>query len=325
MSSPFINAKVVGSNISPEAYSKSTEPRGSKDFPMSRSALLSFSQCPARWKKGFTGPASKALANGSLVDLLLLTPDKFDDHYIELPSTYPDKKTGEEKKWNGNSSWCKEFVEAHKDREPVKSEPLEEARGAVSVVLSDPMLAEMIQGAQKQVMVVAEFKDAATGLVVPVKGLIDILPSIQSVWSKMILDFKTARSANMRTWTREVFQFGYACQAAFFLDLYCAATGEDRCTFGHIISENIAPFHVEKRILSVEFVEVGRGQYLSALALYCRCLATNTWPGYYAPVENENWQLCQPEGWMTLAQDARQFYDEAKPDTCETRDDDLIP
>ena len=32
---------------------------------------------------------------------------------VVRPSTYPDRKTGEPKKWNGNATWCKEWLEAN--------------------------------------------------------------------------------------------------------------------------------------------------------------------------------------------------------------------
>lgn len=323
---PFTNCRIVGAGISPEAYHRSEEKRGSRDFPVSKSMLSEFTSCPARWIHGFTRSESKALTNGSLVDCLLLTPEKFDQKYIECPAKYPAAKTGEIKPWSWAANYCKEWRETNKDREPIKSKPLEEARAAVSTVRADSDLAEMLDAAQKQVMVIGEYNDAVTGLLIPVKALLDIVPLATGRFGKFLIDFKTCRSAAMRTWTRDCFDFGYAIQAAFHSDLYCAATGEDRPTFTHIVQESVAPYHVEKRILSLEFVELGRGQYMSALALYCRCLATRTWPGYHADTVIDGFQLVQPEAWMMMAGDNRPFEvterDEPKPIPI---DDDLIP
>ena len=346
----FQNCRVAAANVDPEEYSRTDEKRGSLAYPMSRSELLSLSACPARWRAGYIRPESKALANGNLIDVLLLQADKFVDRYVECPATYEttgmrcpvclsvtDSKTCRSckcdrepvkitKEWDWKSTHCQEWKEANKGREPVKAEAMAEARTAVQTVMADPVIADMLANAQTQLMVVGEYADKATGLVVPVKALLDIVPSSSGQFSKWLLDFKTSRSAAMHAWTRDCFNYGYACQAAFHSALYCAATGEDRCTWGHIIQENVAPYHVEKRILSVEFVELGRNQYLSALALYCQCLSKNVWPGYYAQTTIDGFDLVQPDAYMLAASDSRPLEAPEEP-TTETlaHSEDIIP
>ena len=300
------NCRVVASGVDPEAYHRTSEKRGTPTYPVSKSMLGDFAACPARWIRGYTRPETKALTNGSLWDGLLLTPEKFGEKYIECPSQYPGAN-GEMKPWTFQATYCKSWREANKGLEPVKSDDLEDARAAVAAVLENPDLEEMLRGAQKQVMVVGEWQDRATGLVIPVKALLDIVPAKAGPFRKMLLDFKTTRNASMRKWTRDCYDFGYGVQAAFHSDLYVAATGEDRCCFGHIVQENVAPFHVEKRALTCEFITLGRGQYMAALKLYCQCLATNKWPGYDAYIEIDGWQEVSPEAWMINAGDFREF------------------
>lgn len=295
---------------------------------------MSFAACPRRWIDGYVGPESKAKSNGNLVDTLLLMPDKFSEAYVECPATYEatgmrcpicktvtDAKTCRAckcdrepvkitKDWDWTATVCKEFREANKGKEPVKSDVMIEARSAVKVMKDDALLDQLLLESARQVMVVGEYKDKVTGLTIPVKALLDIAPSKNSQFGRMLLDFKTTRCAAMRAWQRDCFQYGYAAQAAFHTDLYVAATDEDRCTWGHIVQENVPPFHVEKRILSSEFVDLGRGQYLSALALYCQCLSTGRWPGYYAQTTIESWDLVTPEGWMVMATDTRPSFNE---------------
>ena len=334
---PFTNCRVVGSGINPEVYHAVTERRGHRDYPVSKSMLSEFASCPARWIRGYERPESKALTNGSLVDCLLLTPEKFDHTYFVLPETYPAPAThakvkkgeisaGDPLPWNSNASVCEAFVEANKGREAVKTKEYLEARSAVSTVLADSSLSEMLHLAQKQVMVVGEYHDRATGITVPAKALLDIVPAKDGTFGKFRIDFKSCRSAAMRKWVRDCFDYGYGMQAAFHGDLHDAATGEDRPSFAHIVQESVAPYHVEKRLLSVEFVELGRGQYMSALALYCRCLSSGVWPGYHADTVIEGFQLVQPEAWMVMAGDQRPFeINERDEDKPAEREDDLIP
>src|SRR3990167_4631910 len=302
----FRNAHIVGTGIDSAAYHRTSEKRGAPTFPVSNSMLGDFAACPARWIRGYTRPETKVLITGSLVDCLLLTPEMFGEKYTECPAQYPGAK-GEMKPWTFQATYCKEWRKANKGLEPVKSDDLEEARAAVSAVLEDTELEEMLRGAQKQVMVVGEWHDRATSLVIPVKALLDIVPAKAGPLGKMLIDYKTTRNASLRKWTRDCYDFGYGTQAAFHSFLYVTATGEDRCSFGHIVQETVAPFHVEKRVLTSEFVTLGRGQYMAALKLYCQCLATNKWPGYYAQIEIDGWQEVSPEAWMINAGDFREF------------------
>lgn len=346
----FHSAKVIGANVDVEAYKRTDLKRGDLDYPMSRSDLMSFVDCPARWRAGWTRPESKALANGSLVDMLLLTPEKFQDHYIECPATYEttamrcpvclsvtDSKTCRSckcdrepvkitKDWDWKSTHCQEFREANKSKEPIKSEQMQDSRNAVQTALSYPVVKEILENSQRQVFCVAEYFDKATRLAIPVKVLLDIVPATDRRYGRYLFDFKTCRCA--ATFVREMdcANYGYACQAAMHTDVYCAATGEDRVNSGHIAQENLSPWHLETDLLSVEFVELGRAQYLNALAEYCRCLTTNHWPGYYAPTVIEGFRILQPPTKMLMkAQDMRPFYDEAKAETVEAVSDDLIP
>jgi hypothetical protein len=148
-------------------------------------------------------------------------------------------------------------------------------------------------------MATASYQDEETGIVVPLKILIDLLPGKDSQWSGTIVDFKTTESAALRKWRSKVYQFNYDAQAAFYLDVWNATTGEDRQDFRNIVQESYAPYQTEKRLTSQEFLEIGRSKYMKALALYCACLKSNLWPGYDSDCRTiDGWQLTEPEPWM---------------------------
>ena len=128
-------------------------------------------------------------------------------------------------------------------------------------------------------MVVGEYADKETGLTVPLKGMIDLEPRVNSTFHDSLADLKTCNSASPFPWARAVFEHGYHIQAAMYLDLYNSATGQDRTTFLHVLQESYAPWEVGKRLLSQEFLELGRLTYLTALQRYCQCLAANSRPG----------------------------------------------
>jgi len=299
LKNPFASGKVVGPIKDPAAYHTDEFKRGDPNFVMGRSDLMEFANCPLRWINGYESEESKATEWGSLVDCLFLTPGEFKRRYAVAPETYPDAKTGEAKAWNLNSTWCKEWVAQQQGKEVIKSKLFGPACDAVKVLQSDPDIKALRECSQTQVMAAATYHDPETDLVVPVHILIDMMPAVDSDYGKALADLKTCNCAAVRAWNRAVFDHGYAVQAAFYLDVWTMATGEDRVDFLHVVQESFTPYQTEKRMLSAEFIEIGRAKYQSALAKYCACLKSGIWPGYGgARVEWNGWQMTEPEPWM---------------------------
>lgn len=305
---PLSNGRVIGAGIDPMKYHKmanedgSLMKRGQKDFVMSRSELCEFAICPSRWINGYRGDSETSSTEwGQLIDCMVLEPEKFNERFAVTPQTYPDAKTGEPKTWNWNANHCKEWRDNLNGKIAVKWETFNSAEEAVTRLKSDKLLSALIDCSQKQVFVMAEYHDHETGLVVPIKTLIDLLPAKNHPqFGKSIADLKTSVSAVPRDWRRFVFECDYHTQAALYIDAYTAATNEERIEFRHVIQENFHPYETSRRILSSEFLELGRAQYLQALKRYCQCLESGEWPSYDDEGREviEGWQLVQPEAWM---------------------------
>ena len=291
--------EMIGSITDPSIYLNDFVKRGDPSLIMSRSSLMEFYRCPKRWLNGYESDDSKATEWGSLVDCLFLTPAQFKNRYAIAPETYPDSKTGEPKPWNANSNWCKNWIEEQSPKEIIKHKQFGPACDAVKVLESDPEIKALMECSQRQVMAIASYQDEETGITVPLKILIDLLPDKGSQWGKSIIDFKTADSAALRAWRSKMFKFNYDAQDALYLDVWEVATGEDRQDFRNIVQESYAPYQTEKRLTSAEFIEIGRFKYMKALALYCACLSAGLWPGYDSDCRQiDGWQLTEPEPWM---------------------------
>lgn len=300
---PFVNARIVGENVSGADYRKNVE-RGDPAYVMSRSDLMEFAWCPSRWRAGYSDPGGKATEWGTLMDGLLLDAEHFDERFAVTPKFYPaDGKKGEEptmKLWTFQANYCKAWREEQKDKEIVKWDDFEEAQKALAVLREDSDVIALLAGAARQVMVTGEYRDKETKIVVPVKGLLDIVPNIAGEFGRLCVDLKTCASAGHRPWVKAVNDNHYHVQGAMYLDLYCAATGEDRNTFAHLLQENYAPWQLGKRFLSEDFIQIGRMKYTEALERYASCLKENVWPGY----ERDNdaimpgWGIVNPEMWM---------------------------
>lgn len=321
----FTNAKLVGAGYDPDMYHCQPEgvPRGDHRFVMSRSELMLFAANPARWIAGFKPKETDATEWGSLIDIMVLDPAHFEDKVAVQPSTYYNEKEGEDKPWSGNATFCKQWKKDHQDMLIVTAQDHGEAKFAISRLFQDAQVARLIHTSQKQVYCTAEYHDRKTGIVIPVKTLIDLVPKVDGEFGKTLADFKTARQAAPRAWSKAVFDRGYDAQAAINLDIYVAATGEDRCEFRHIIQENTHPFQPARRYISEEYVDIGRMKVEAALRLYALCLEEDSWPSWddQGRERVNGWTITKPEEWMIRASMESMFVpDETEEEEPESED-----
>lgn len=308
---PFAEAKVIGRNVSPADYFATDWKRGEPGYVMSRGELMEFNHCPSRWLAGYQRKDTDATEWGSLMDALLF--GQFQGQFAVEPSVYPVEPTKKdprtEKKWNNNATFCREWTEEREaeGRTIVSHKDMGMAKDAIKVLREERIdgqfeyIGNLIASSDTQVHVTAEYHDEVTGLVIPVKCLLDLVPPADSDFGKTLLDFKTCFTAATFAWPRAVFDHHYAEQAALYMDCYTAATGEDRNTWLHLLQESYAPWQVGKRFLSAEFIEIGRVKYVAALERYAACLQAGVWPSYEGGTNKINWngfEIVEPEPFM---------------------------
>lgn len=352
------NARIVSKGKTPANYHAQTAARGSAEFVMSSSSLRSFADCPQKWFSGFEFADSKATKWGRLLDVALLTPESFVDLYAIPPLEYEadgmacpkcasvtDSKKCKacgvdrvpvrlKKPWNANASACQEWISAQNGREIVGNEEVNKAQAAIKRLRADAVIDAWLSACDTQVLVEAEWHDEPTGLVIPIRCLIDFVPRNDSEFAKCAGDLKTTCNAKPQAWQRWCFTAGYHIQGAFNLDLIAAATGEDRNTFCFILSESMEPWQPGKRMLSEDFKELGRAEYQKHLHNYAQCVKSGKWPGYDDHDEAaQTWTIVAPEPWMANAAMFSPKYEfgdspETEPepaDDYQSRTGDLIP
>lgn len=300
------NGKLIGANVDPDAYHRTDKERGDRDYPMGRSSLMLFAECPHKWINGYERKESEATEWGSLIDCLFLTPDQFEKRYAITPETYPDSKTKEPKKWNWNANFCKDWRDEQAPKIAItRDENLEACNAIARLGESEPMM-DLLKCCLRQVMLVAEWHDKETGLEIPLKTLIDLVPALDhATYGRCLADFKTSYTANGERWSKVAAEHNYHVQAALSLDIYENATGEGRDSWLNVVQENFAPWEVADPIpmLSQEFINEGRKAYKAALAKYCECLASGEWPSY--PTGNlviKQFQIIDPPPWLAMQQ-----------------------
>jgi hypothetical protein len=296
----FQKCKIAGIGVNSELYHAQKGERGTAEFIMSPSSIKAFSECPSRWKAGYNSPDSEAKDWGNLLDVLLLTPESFQERFAVKPATYPtepSKKGGEviQKPFNSNSTWCREWIESQGNKVVISQKELADAISAKNRLMADETIAAFHAACDKQVHVAGQWKDDKTGIIIPVQCLIDFVGWKESEFQKSLGDLKTTRNAGQRVFSRWCYTAGYHIQAAFDIDLYTAATGEGRTDWIFILQENYAPFETGRRLLSQDLLQIGRQTYEHALSRYARCLKTGEWSGYDPADE---FSLIQAEPWM---------------------------
>lgn len=323
----FQNAKIVGSGIDPEAYHRTDIKRGERDFPMGRSALMEFARCPSRWIRGYKSKDTDSTEWGDLMDCLALSRNRMTEKYSITPEIYPAPTKTEPdlvKPWNWNATYCKEWRAKQNGATCITPAELYDASTALDVLRADDAVDALLSDSATQVLIVGEYRDGETGIRVPVKALIDLVPDREiSDFRHCLADFKTSFTADGKRWARLAFDRGYHVQAAFYLDLFNAATGEERESWLNVVQENFPPYEVASPIplLSQEFVELGRMQYQQALRDYCRCLDSGEWPSY-APTKLviAPFQIIEPEPWMVSIETAMKAFPKIEPITTELAD-----
>lgn len=296
---PIKEATDCGDGVTYEQYAQQPAgvTRGHPDFVMSGGDLSEFARCPHRWRMGYRDGETRFTEWGSLIDCLLLTPQDFEKRFAVRPETYTNENK-EVKPWSGNANVCKEWLERHAGSQIVKPDEVLRAGIAVKLIRDDEQLAEVIQSSRKQVMLTGFYDDKETGLRIPLKSLLDLVPP-----SGYLADLKTCTDASPRAWAKHVYIYHYHEQAARHLDLWNAAHGETRNEFRHIIQESFEPFEFGKRMLSAEFLSHGRTSYVKALKRYAECLKRDIWPGYDTTESNadiviDGHLVVNPEAWM---------------------------
>lgn len=105
-----------------------------------------------------------------------------------------------------------------------------------------------------------------------------------------IIDLKTTEDAG--DFNRSIAKWGYAQQAAWYMDVLAAA-GHPVRAFIFVVVEKTAPYAVALYELSDEWLQIGRNQNALALTIYKECVESGDWYGYEQKIER-----LEPPHWI---------------------------
>lgn len=101
----------------------------------------------------------------------------------------------------------------------------------------------------------------------------------------VVVDVKTTKDASPRAFERSIFEYGYARQAAMYIDAARAA-GYDAEHFVIVAIEKESPWAVAVYRLTEGAIEAGREQVNALLKTYAMCEALQSWPAYGEDVKD---------------------------------------
>jgi len=178
---------------------------------------------------------------------------------------------------------AKEFIaQARLDgKVPLKADVIAEIDAMAEAVLTHPSARVFLeQPGQPEASGFA--RDPESGVWVRIRP--DYLPDRHGDRT-VLVDLKTAVSADPHEFGRAAAAYGYHQQDAFYREGLLLARGDNDVALVFVIVEKEPPYLVSVVELDADALLVGHDRNRRALRIYAECVRTGEWPGYSTDVE----------------------------------------
>ncbi len=138
--------------------------------------------------------------------------------------------------------------------------------------------------------------DTDTG--VPCRARLDWLPQPVEGRRMVVVDYKTAASADPREFGKAADSYGYHVQQAWYLDAVKACGLDPDPAFVFVVQEKTAPYLVSVVQIAPDSAALGRILADRARRIYADCVRSGRWPGYGGrvhPVELPVWAFTREQ------------------------------
>ena len=244
---------------------------------INNSFLKHIDKSPAhlRWHQAHPTVPTPEMLKGSLTDHLF-----FGTEFNYVVSPYDDFRKKEAQQWRDETEASGVHV--------FKQTSVDEVSRMVASIRNSPTVAEILRAGRSQVAVRDNLD--ADGTLVQAKCLIDWVSDEYAI----LADLKTTGDASEDTFRRHVVNMGYDVQAAMYVDLWKAATGEE-LPFLWIVTESEEPHATALYQASKDSLARGRAILKARLRKYAICLSANRWDSY-----PENPVTLEPPTWAMM-------------------------
>jgi hypothetical protein len=233
------------------------------------STLKRFKQSAAHAREIMVNPPvqTDSMALGTRVGEALLEPGVFANGYI-VAADVGDRRFKEAK------AKYKAFQEEAGDKTILTTVEMHKTKMMRDSIANHPLVQEIMAGDGVAEMSFV-WEDSATGVLC--KGRTDWYGSL---WGNHVAcDLKTTKLCSPGGWPREIANFQYHVQAAFYLDGLNAVSADERHWLWWCV-ENTSPFLSAVYQADPMVIEEGRRVYRAYLRAWLTCQETGVWAGY---------------------------------------------
>lgn len=231
---------------------------------VSNSYLARLDKCPAAAKIPLEDSPAMLLGR-AFHSILLEGLETFKANFAIVPDI--DRRTKD-----GKLAYA-QFCEENEGKQIISLEDYESIADMYSAVAVHPIASKLLIEGRSEMSVF--WTDQRTGL--PCKCRPDRVPDGDH---GVILDLKSVRDADKEAFNRAVRQYGYARQAAFYIDGFNAVSDAQVDAFVFICVEKEPPYRTEVYTLEDVFISWGRSEYQILMDIEKECRENNYWPNY---------------------------------------------
>ncbi len=227
---------------------------------IAQSSLKLMDRSPAHYYSYVNGAkkqSTPAQIFGTLLHSAALEPETLLNKYVVKPDgiSFTSK---EGKSWRDSQT-----------QTIISKEDCDAFNGCAESINNHPIANSFIQFGKKEVSVFKDSKDSNLLL----KGRLDIL-MMDADNNTAIADVKTCENASEEAFSKDLYNWNYHMQAAYYLDLIGATS------FFFIAVEKTAPYAVNVFQLDPDSIDAGRAKYKHLLKKLEECHINNLWPSY---------------------------------------------
>lgn len=186
--------------------------------------------------------------------------------------------------WRTNAAQAAKKNAHAAGRTPMLAKDWVRAQEMAAAVHDHPVAAALLDPTRGTVEQSAFWTDPDTG--VRCRCRFDKLPPLDQPGRLIVADYKTTGTgADARTFGKSAADFGYPCQASWYLDAIRVLLERDDTAFVFVVQEKDPPYLVNVLELDAYALTIGRERNRRARDLYVACMGSGVWPGYGPAVE----------------------------------------
>ncbi len=218
---------------------------------------------------------------GRAMHAMTTQPELFEKEYVIKPGTYINEK-GEEKKWNGNATICKDKMALWLSEGLTLLAPKEhdKAKGMADSLREHPLTRAFLEDGYYELSIV--WVDEATGLTCKAR--------FDAYKNGVILDWKsTKRAINGTSMMYEATNFKYYLQMHHYEQAAIAADIAEFPQFEFFFVKSKAPYLCDHYKPDISLITAGKDEWERLMKRTARCMETGAWPGLYDPNNDKTW------------------------------------